>query len=241
MKLLAVDTATEACSVALWDEGRIVERYEVAVRTHSARLPVMVAEILADAGWRATQLDGLVAGIGPGSFAGVRIGVSFIKGMALGASLPTVGVSSLAMLAQASLSKNPELAVLAAIDARMDEVYCGGYRNEGGVARLVAEDRVVPPAAIAELTPASPYAAVGSGWDVYRQALDAVVSTAPASVDGQALPHAADALTLAAPIFASSGGFDAATLVPAYLRNRVALTRVEQEAARAARSQGAGG
>jgi len=108
LRLLAIDTATEACSAALWIDGAIVERHEVVGRTHTERLLPLVQALLADAGLRPAQLDGLIAGIGPGSFAGVRIGVGLVKGMALGLDRPVVGITSLAMLAQAALDQGAE-------------------------------------------------------------------------------------------------------------------------------------
>ena len=99
MKIFALDTATEACSVALWLDGETVERFEIAGRDHTQRLPAMAKALMADAGLAWSQLDGLVCGIGPGSFAGVRIGVAYTQGLALAHGQPVVGVSSLAMLA----------------------------------------------------------------------------------------------------------------------------------------------
>ena len=86
MKLFALDTATEACSVALWLDGETVERFEVAGRDHTQRLPAMAKALMAEAGLRWSQLDGLVCGTGPGSFAGVRIGVAYTQGLALAQS-----------------------------------------------------------------------------------------------------------------------------------------------------------
>ena len=234
MKLLAVDTATEALSAALWLDGEIVERYAVVTREHAAKLPLLVPELMAEAGLSLRQLDGLVCGVGPGSFAGVRIGVSYVKGMALGLDRPVIGVTSLAMLAQAALVESPEATALAAIDARMDEVYFGAYRLVGGLATAVQDDAVGPAAAVG-VPLSAPYIATGSGWNVHREALLAAVPAAPVRIEADAFPHAAAALTIAAARFAAGQGSDAAALVPAYLRNRVALTRHEQQALRDSR------
>ena len=231
MKLLAIDTATEALSAALWLDGAIVERYAVVSREHAAQLPLLVPALVADAGLSLRQLDGLVCGIGPGSFAGVRIGVSYVKGLALGLDRPVFGVTSLAMLAEAALAGHPEATALAAIDARMDEVYFGAYRRVDGVT-VAMQDAVVSPASAVTIPHAGPFVAAGSGWAVHREPLLARLPQRPASIDEAAYPHAGAALALAAPAFAAGGGHDAAALVPAYLRNRVALTRVEQQALR---------
>ena len=235
MRLLAVDTATEACSVALWLEGEAVERYEVAGRTHTERLLPLVQQLLADTGTRPAQLDGLVAGIGPGSFAGVRIAVGFVKGLALALDRPVVGVSSLAMLAQGAIEAGAER-VIACIDARMSEVYWGAYeRGADGLARTLLADRVVPPGAIEADLAAGAWAAAGTGWGTYEALLKQRLKLEPATIDGQALPHAAAALKLALPAFASGEVLGADELAPAYLRDRVALTLAEQQAARAAK------
>ncbi len=234
MKLLAIDTATEALSAALWLDGEIIERYSVVIREHAAKLPLLVPALLADAGLSLQQLDGLVCGIGPGSFAGVRIGVSYVKGLALGLDLPVVGVSSLAMLAQAVLTEHPDATALAAIDARMDEVYFGAYRRVDGVATAAQDDAVGPAAAIA-VPPNGPFVATGSGWDVHGGALLVAVPVAPVSISADRFPHAGAALQIAAGRFATGQVTDAALLVPAYLRNRVALTRLEQQALRDSR------
>lgn len=240
MRLLAVDTATEACSVALWLDGEAVERYEVAGRTHTERLLPLVQQLLAETGVRPAQLDGLVAGIGPGSFAGVRIAVGFVKGLALALDRPVVGVSSLAMLAQGAIEAGAER-VMACIDARMSEVYWGAYeRGPGGLARALSPDRVMPPGAIEADLVAGVWVAAGTGWGTYEALLKQRLKIEPSFIDGQALPHAAAALRLALPAFASGQALSGDELAPAYLRDRVALTLVEQQAARAAKADGAG-
>jgi tRNA threonylcarbamoyladenosine biosynthesis protein TsaB len=232
MKILALDTATEACSVALWLDGEIRERFELAGREHSHLLSPMVQALLADCGVAAHQLDGIAAGVGPGSFAGVRIGVAFVKGFALALDRPVRAVSSLAMLAQGAIGGGAAGA-LPAIDARMREVYFGVYRFSDGLACAQVADAVLPPEAVPAVG-GGPYAALGSGWKAYGEALAAGTGAVLLGVDGAALPHAADALRLSVPDFAAGAGISASELQPQYLRNRVALTSAEQQAARIA-------
>ncbi|ROH91049.1 tRNA (adenosine(37)-N6)-threonylcarbamoyltransferase complex dimerization subunit type 1 TsaB [Stagnimonas aquatica] len=232
MKLLALDTATEACSVALWVDGALLERFELAGRDHTQRLPAMLHALMADAGLGYSQLDGLVCGLGPGSFAGVRIGVAYLQGLALAHGQPALGVSSLAMLAQGAIRACGAERVLAAIDARMDEVYCAAYgRDDAGLAVPLDEARVCRP----ERVPAQPgrWQAVGTGWGRYEAELRAATGADLSALDGQALPRAGDALRLAVPAFVSGAAGDAALLAPIYLRNRIALTLLEQAALRA--------
>ncbi len=231
MKLLAIDTATEACSVALWLDGEVHERYEFTVREHSRLLPSMLQGLLADCGISLAQIDGIASGVGPGSFAGVRIGVGFVKGLALGLDRPVVAVSSLAMLAQGAIRLHGAGQVLAAIDARMNEVYFCGYAAVEGLAAAQNEAVVAPPADLA-LPVAGSYAAVGSGWSTHLNALRARTGANLDPLDGSALPRARDALPLALPEFAAGRSIGAGDLLPLYLRNRVALTKLEQEAAR---------
>lgn len=229
---LAVDTATEACSVAIAVDGRVLERFEPMEREHTARLLPLIQQVLADAGRSLAQLDGLVCGIGPGSFAGLRIGVGVVKGLALARDLPVVGVSSLAMLAQRALGDAAVDHVVAVIDARMSEIYFGAYRRgPDGRARVVLPDQVSPAGAVPAL-PRQDWTAVGSGWARYEAELRRAVGVPLARMDAAALPHAADALALARDEFAAGRTVSADALAPAYLRERVALTLAEQAARR---------
>lgn len=227
MKLLALDTATEACSAALWLDGQVHARFEVAGRTHTQRLQPMVQGLMGEAGLSFSQLDGLVCGVGPGSFAGVRIAVSFAKGLALGADLPAVGVSSLALLAQRALNQGAAR-VLSVIDARMGEVYAGAFVADAqGRASGLVPERVCAPGAVTLPVPGG-WHAVGSGWKTYPGELRAAYGLEPLSVDGEALPRAEDAFKLVLPAFESGAAADAEALTPVYLRNKVALTLSEQ-------------
>lgn len=234
MRLLALDTATEACSAALWLDGQVLARYELVGRTHTQRMLPMVHGLMAQAGIAFVQLDGLVCGVGPGSFAGVRIGVGFIKGLALALDLPAVPVSSLAMLAQSALDSGAQQ-VLAAIDARMNEVYFGAYaRDDAGLAGAISAAQVAAPDRV-RVDTRGPWHAAGSGWARYEDALRAGVTGVIESIDGAALPQAATALKLALPLFASGAATRADQLAPVYLRDKVALTLEEQVQLRASR------
>jgi tRNA threonylcarbamoyladenosine biosynthesis protein TsaB len=229
-RILALDTATEACSVALWVGGAVHARFEPMQREHTARLLPLVHAVLAEGGCTPAQLDALVCGIGPGSFAGLRIGVGVAKGLALARDLPAVGVSSLAMLAQRAMRLAGEDPVAPAIDARMGEVYVGAYRR-GADGRAVAlrPDQVCA-AARAPALPAGRWSGVGTGWGRYEAELRQALAIAPGRVDATALPHAEDALVLGVPELLAGRGAPADALAPAYLRDRVALTLAEQAA-----------
>lgn len=229
---LALDTATEACSAALWLDGAVSERFEVVERDHTRRLLPMVQALLREAGRPASRLDGIACGIGPGSFAGVRIGVGVVKGLALAADIPVVGVSSLAMLAQQAVRETGATQVAAVIDARLQEVYAGIYAaGAQGRVEPVMPDRVCRPGEVSPLA-AGPWVGVGSGWAAHPEALQAAFGVPFTRIVPKALPHAADALWLARPALEAGQGVSADSLVPAYLRDKVALTLKQQRALR---------
>lgn len=231
MKLLAIDTSTEACSAALWLDGELRERFELTGREHTQKLMPQVEVLLAECGVGFKQLDGIVCGHGPGSFAGVRIGVGYVKGLGLALDLPVLGVSSLAMLALRAARENMVTQVLSAIDARMNEVYFGAFEVIDGKLRELAPEIVVPPAAIPAMSPGQ-WLATGTGWGAHLDALTAASAVDMVRVLPDALPHAGDALLLAAPEFAAGRAINSDALTPVYLRNKVALTLVEQAALR---------
>ena len=233
MILLAFETSTEACSVALWIDGDIRERFGVAPRRH-AELALPWAEgLLVDAGVTRARLDGIAVGRGPGAFTGVRLGVALAQGIALALDVPVVPVSTLAALAAQVAGPR----ILAAIDARMGEVYLGAFERDGdGSLRPLQDEAVGRPDMIA-LPAGDAWQAVGTGFaaldDSLRRRLDGRLAT----VDAGALPHAADVVRLAAPVFARGGGVPAERVEPAYLRDNVALTLAEQRAASARKNR----
>jgi tRNA threonylcarbamoyladenosine biosynthesis protein TsaB len=233
MNLLALDTATEACSVALQMGRTVISRHVVAGRSHTQILPRQVAELLAEAGLSVADLSGVICGIGPGSFAGLRIGLSYAKGLAMVADLPMVGVSSLQMLAEQATGDR----VLTVIDARLSAVYAAAWQRDGE-GRWQA---VVPPTLCApEDVPAasdleSTWQGLGSGFATYGEALARAWRAPISSIDSAALPDAKDALAFGRATLERGAGVDAGQLQPLYLRNKVALTQVEQRALRAPR------
>jgi tRNA threonylcarbamoyladenosine biosynthesis protein TsaB len=228
MKLLALDTATEACSCALLCDGAVLERFELTGRGHTQRLPAMVAELLAEAGLAVPALDGIVCGIGPGSFAGLRIGVAYAKGLALAADRPVVGVNSLAMLA-AGAHGQP---VLAVIDARLGGLYAAAYWADG---RECLPPSLIEAGAYPAAPAVAPWTGLGSGFKAQAPALMAAWNAPFARIDPDALPRAGHALAIGRRLFEAGQGRPAEALAPLYLRNKVALTQAEQVASRAPR------
>ncbi|MGR5060121.1 tRNA (adenosine(37)-N6)-threonylcarbamoyltransferase complex dimerization subunit type 1 TsaB [Vibrio rotiferianus] len=173
-KILAIDTATENCSVALLVGDKVISRSEVAPRDHTKKVLPMVDELLKEAGLTLQELDALAFGRGPGSFTGVRIGIGIAQGLAFGADLPMIGVSTLAAMAQGSYRRHGATDVAVAIDARMSEVYWARYtRQENGEWVGVDAECVIPPARLAEEVQAddNTWTTAGTGWDAYQDEL----------------------------------------------------------------------
>ncbi|MBZ0222794.1 MAG: tRNA (adenosine(37)-N6)-threonylcarbamoyltransferase complex dimerization subunit type 1 TsaB [Dokdonella sp.] len=234
MNLLAIETATESCSVALLSGERLCARSEFAPRRHAELLLPMCDAVLAEAGMARRALSAVAFGRGPGAFTGVRLAAAAAQGIAFAFELPVIPVSSLAALAlQASDDGAP---ILAAIDARMGEVYAGWFRRTpDGLLEAIAAETVGPVASLA-IAINEPCHVIGSGWATYATALAAHLPQPPRSTFGDALPQAVDVARLAAPMLRRGLGLPAEQALPVYLRDKVALTVAEQQAGRAGRA-----
>lgn len=227
MKLLALETATEACSVALWIDGEVRERFEVAPRRHTELVLPWTEALLADAGIGRTQLDAIACGRGPGAFTGVRLAVALTQGLALALDRPVLAISTLAALALQADAAHGEH-VLAAIDARMGEIYLAGYLRDAdtGVREVLAERLVDPAAATCDAF--ARCIGVGTGFAAGHGILAATLAGRLQRCDASALPRAAAVARLAAAAYERGGAIAPDALEPAYLRNKVALTLAEQ-------------
>jgi tRNA threonylcarbamoyladenosine biosynthesis protein TsaB len=228
MKLLALETSTEACSVALWLDGEVRERFELAPRRHAELTLPWAEQLLADAGVAKAQLDAIAIGRGPGAFTGVRLAIALGQGIALALDRPVVPVSTLAALALQA----PGPRVLAAIDARMGEVYAACFERRADDLVALDAERVLPPAAVDLADARDGWHGVGTGFAAQDGALAARLQARLATLDATALPHAADVARLAALAFARGEAVAPEAAEPAYLRNNVALTIAEQQALR---------
>ena len=175
-KILAIDASTEACSVALLNGDEITERYQLAPREHAKLLLPMVDELLSDSDLRLSQLDAIACNTGPGAFTGIRIAVSVAQGLAYGANLPTIGLSSLANLALNGYDQSNKQYWLTAIDARMNEVYFSAYQINNGEIVSVSTEEVIPPSEIkfGELlakVDQNSLGLIGSGWQAYADGM----------------------------------------------------------------------
>jgi tRNA threonylcarbamoyladenosine biosynthesis protein TsaB len=218
MKLLAIDTATERCSVALLIDERIVERATETPRGHADLVLPMVEAVLAEGGLTLRQLDGLAYGRGPGAFTGVRIAVGVAQGLAYGAQLLTVGISDLAAVAQQFATAGAR--VLVCMDARMNEVYWGRFEvMPDGLVRPTSPERVDRPEGV---DPGDATVFAGTGFGVYPQL---PVREAAVAVHGAARPDARDIARLAAAELLAGRGQPPERAQPVYLRDQVAVVK----------------
>jgi len=223
MRILALDTSTEYCSVALWQDGAVIERSELVGQKHSELLIAMVDGLLNDAGVKLAQLDGIAFGKGPGSFTGVRIACGAVQGLALGADLEVVGVCTLEALAEASGKSR----VIAALDARMGEIYHAAYQKQNDAWMAVCDPSLCKPEYAPSVT-GEEWFGVGSGYATHGAALRVRYEGQLQGVDGAAVPQAAAIAALGAAQFMLGGGVDAAEALPFYLRDKVALKTSER-------------
>lgn len=217
--LLALDTATEACSVALHFHGKITSLNEVSPRTHTQRILPMVDELLRQAEIKINDVDFLVFGRGPGSFTGVRVGVSVAQGLAMGANLPVVAVSNLKAMAEEAYQTLGASKVVALIDARMNEVYFAQFEKNGEEWNEVVEEQVCSPEkAIAQIHLSDNVFVVGTGWAAYSQFSE---QNLPLVVSEITLPSAQYMLSLAEVEIKKGNTQSALAIEPVYLRNEV--------------------
>ncbi len=223
MKLLAIETAAEACSAALLIDGEILLRYKVQPRKHSELIIPMLDDLLQESGLKMPQLDAVAFGCGPGSFTGVRIAAGVAQGVAFAADLPVVCISTLAALAQGLFRNYGHSKVLPAFDARMQEVYWGCYQlQESGLMGAVFPDEISPPDKVTTPPIGDAWHGVGSGWETYGDTLSRVLATELKSVTPDLLCSAHDVAVLGAAGFKLGNVVVAEKALPQYLRDDVA-------------------
>ncbi|MFZ3019701.1 MAG: tRNA (adenosine(37)-N6)-threonylcarbamoyltransferase complex dimerization subunit type 1 TsaB [Gallionella sp.] len=227
MNILALETSTEYCSVALWQDGEVVSRCDLVGQKHSERLMPMIDDLLQATGHKLQTMDAIAFGMGPGSFTGVRIACGVAQGLALGANLPVVGVCTLEALAEASGHDK----VIVVLDARMSEIYHAAYERQGDEWIAVSEPCLCKPEDAPALSGEGWFAA-GSGFAVNSAALQARYAGQLQGVEGTVVPQAAAIAALGARRLARGEGMDAALALPLYLRDKVALTTAERECAK---------
>lgn len=220
MKILALDTATEACSVSLGIGERVIDRYLELERGHAEQLLPMVDAVLAEGGLTLRSLDAIAFGRGPGGFTGVRLAASVAQGLAFGADLGVVPISDLAAVAQRAARESPGAArVLVVNDARMREVYWAEFEVHGGSVSGATEH--VGPASAVVLPAGASWVAAGRGLKAYPE-LGERCRERGVNLHADLLPRATEILLLARPSVAGGQTLDPAVALPVYVRDRVA-------------------
>lgn len=220
--LLALDTSTDACSVALYANGAVSSLFEVAAKSHTQRLLPMVDEILSAQGYSLSDLDAIAFGRGPGSFTGLRICMGVVQGLAFGANIPVIPVSTLEAMALGHYRAHPEnkLPVLVALDARMNEVYWSAYASAGDQVIALAAEAVINPELLAGTAnlPAFPqgFIGVGPGWHY-----PAMQALAPSSMLMDAYPRAEEMVLIAAALWEQGAAISVLDAEPVYLRDSI--------------------
>ncbi|MEI5638032.1 MULTISPECIES: tRNA (adenosine(37)-N6)-threonylcarbamoyltransferase complex dimerization subunit type 1 TsaB [unclassified Pseudoalteromonas] len=215
--LLAIDASTEALSIALHFEGKFIRHFEVCPQQHSQKILPIVERILREAEISLSELDGIVFGRGPGSFTGVRISTAVAQGLAYSSNLPLVGVSTLQAMAQQAYMDHGQQQVVAAIDARMGEIYLAQYQSdESGLVQPLAAEQVIKPEQLQ--LDASGYHGVGTGWQAFEQLAEQLNVSV---IDTITLPDAYYMLFVAEAAFSKGETVTAADAQPQYVRDTV--------------------
>lgn len=216
MKLLAIDTSSTACSVALLLDDDIKEEHQIAPMQQAKKILPMIKQLLLENNISLNQLDALAFGCGPGSFTGIRIATSVSQGLSFAAQLPVIPVSSLAALAQTVFMQKKWEKLLVAVDARMNEIYCGCYQvNDQGMVSLIGEEKICSPRDFPYPSGNDTWYGVGNGWEEYRLQLPII----PADIETSLVPKASAIALLAK----GSAALPPGHAYPVYLRDQVAV------------------
>jgi len=229
MKLLALDTATEACSAALYIDGEITAKFQLAPREHTKLILKMIEDLLAEAGLKVTSLDAIAFGRGPGSFSGVRIATGVTHGLAFAADLPVIPVSTLASIAQSTYNDHHAENVLAGIDARMGEIYWGCYQIADNGLMILNGDEQVSSAELIQLPDDKQWIGSGSAWKGYPDQLNQRFGSVLKQAYAEYLPHSSSIVQLAAYEYSQGSMLEASQAQPVYLRNDVAKKSAQQK------------
>lgn len=219
--ILGIETSSDACSVAIYTSDKIFGNIVVQPQAHSKLLLAMVDDVLAEAGISLPDVTAFAFGSGPGSFTGVRIAASVIQGLAFGGNKPVIAISSLQALAQQAFNQYGNHNILALIDARMQEIYCGYYQvNSHGIVEPIMGDSLLRPEQL-KIADTTPYLVVGSGVKTYAEE---IVKNNPHLIMNDSIEHprAHEIVQLAAIQFALGNVSPASDARPTYLRNDVA-------------------
>lgn len=220
--ILAIDTTTDLCSAALSKGGQIYSRKVAAPREHAQRLLMLIDALLVEAGVTLSKLDAVAFGCGPGSFTGIRIATGIAQGLAFGAGVPVVPVSTLRAIAWVTAQQFEVKKVMTALDARQHEVYWGLYeRDKTHLMKLHGEEGVYAPSLVPIPKLLTHWVGAGAGWQAYLGPLTEVTGDKQQAIYEDILPEAEAIVQLALVDFAHGLAIPADQAHPTYLRNKV--------------------
>ncbi|MFK8048271.1 MAG: tRNA (adenosine(37)-N6)-threonylcarbamoyltransferase complex dimerization subunit type 1 TsaB [Halioglobus sp.] len=229
--ILAIDTSTDACSVALSVEGQLAQRHEVVPRDHSGRLMPMLQELLPNGDLRAAGVDAIAYGVGPGSFTGLRIAASAVQGLAFANNLPAIPVSTLACLAQTAFRQaliSSDGCALSTLDARINEIYWAVFSFDEGLAQSVTEPAVCHPNDIHLDSSVGFLNGVGGGL-AYFESFPADIRDRLKSTELDVLPNAMDLIPLAEELLSQGQVQSAAEVAPIYVRDEISWKKLADQ------------
>lgn len=220
--ILAIDTTAELCSAAIASGDKIYARTLVAPKLQAQKMLSLVEGLLLETGLTLNQLDAIAFGAGPGSFTGLRVACGIAQGLAFGADIPVIPISSLRTLAWMAHQQNNADYVMAALDARQHEIYWGLYKYDTKhLMKLQGEEVVVVPAQAPLPKKVEIWVGAGSGWKAYRDELVNHTQDQQYAVYEELSPEAEALVQLACCDFNHKAGFPAHMAVPEYIRNKV--------------------
>ena len=227
MNILALDSCSEMCSTALLNDGKYYEQRELTQRGHSDLVLGMMDNLFQQSGSALVDVDVMAFGRGPGSFTGVRVGVSVAQGIALARDIPVVPISSLAAVAHKAAKTLGAEYIAVAMDARMGEIYCAHYHFDGKTVHLLTDERVCDPLDFKPFHQGQ-CVGVGTAWRVYETPLMDNFEGVVSQVDADYYPEARHIIALAEVEIQSGKLLSAEQALPVYLRDNVAKKKAQQ-------------
>ena len=220
-KILALDLSTAACSVAIAVNDEIYEQHQIVAQQHAQLILPIIQSLLAEADLALAQLDAIAFGCGPGSFTGLRLAAGVTQGLAFGADLPVIPISSLQVLAQTAYRELHVTQVISALDARMQEVYWGAYQFDDNLMIAVIPDSLCQPANVS-MPEIGNWVGVGDAWLTYE-----LLGSKSNNIGPEVYPHARDLLTLATAAWAANKVVAPEQALPVYLRAKTTWSKHE--------------
>mgnify|MGYP006158930571 CR=1 FL=1 len=229
MNLLAIDTSSRACALAVSRSGHIEESFAVLERRHSQEVLGRLIDLMQSAGIGLSELDAIIFGQGPGSFTGVRIAVGVVQGLGFGLDIPVVPVSSLAAIAQGTFRESGSVDIVSALHARADEFFMGAFHISEGCAEPVIPELIHSPTDAAELSRTIAWTGAGDGWGEHGALLASSLDVRIAASFAETLPRGTDLIALGERAYARGAAVAAENARPVYLREVVARTIAERQ------------